>query len=312
MKVFLTGGAGFIGSHLAGYLLSKGYDVTVYDNLSSGDKSFLNNYLSKDGFKFIEADLLDIKRVKKELKDHDIVFHIAANPHVRLGETQTDLDLKYGAISTYNLLESMRVNSIDKIIFSSSGVVYGETPPISISENFGPTLPISLYGAGKMSAESLITAYCGTFGFKSWIYRFANVVGSRSTHGVITDFIAKLNKNPKELEILGNGKQCKPYLYVSDCVKGIMFGLNNSKDNVNLFNLSSDGMTTVTKIAEMVVKEMNLENVEFKYTGGKRGWAGDIPRFELDSNKIRKIGWKPKFSSDESVRMAIKDTLDKN
>ena len=310
MKAFVTGGAGFIGSHLVYELIEKGYSVTCYDNLSSGKKEFLKDLENNEKFKFIEGDLLDFDQVKKSIKDHDVIFHIAANPFVRLGEEQTRLDLEQGPIATYNLLEAMRLNNIKKIVFSSSSVVYAETPPMALPETYGPTLPISLYGAGKLGAEGLISAFCGTFDFQAWIYRFANVVGIRGTHGVIVDFIDKLKKNPKQLEILGNGKQQKPYLHVSDIVEGILHGFEKSNEKINLFNLGPDSNTTVTRIAEMVVEEMGLSNVEFKYTGGDRGWKGDVPRFQLDANKIKKLGWKENYSSDEAVRKSIREILD--
>ncbi len=312
MKAFVTGGAGFIGSHLVDALIQNGHTVTVYDNLSSGNKQFIQHHLSKEDFIFAKADLLDLKRVTQEIQGHDIVFHLAANPHVRLGETQTDLDMKQGVIATYNVLEAMRLHDIKKIVFSSSSVVYGETPGSLLPETYGPTLPISLYGAGKLGAEGLISAFCGTFDFQSWIYRFANVVGIRGTHGVIVDFIEKLRKNTKQLEILGDGKQCKPYLYVSDCVDGILYGYTHSHEKMNLFNLSCDTTTTVTRIAEMVVEEMGLQNVIFRYTGGIRGWRGDVPRFQLDPKKINTLGWNATLSSDEAVRKAIRDVLDTN
>jgi UDP-glucose 4-epimerase len=310
MKAFVTGGAGFIGSHLVDKLLNRGDFVTSFDNLSSGDEEFFKQHKKNDKFRFVEADLLDLKKVTKEIENHDVVFHIAANPFVRLGEKQTRLDLEQGPIATYNILESMRQNKIKKIVFSSSSVVYAETPNIEIPETYGPTLPISLYGAGKLAAEGLISAFCGTFDFQAWIYRFANVVGIRGTHGVIVDFIDKLKKNPKELEILGDGRQQKPYLHVHDVVDGIVFGFENSNDKLNLFNLGCNSNTTVTRIAEMVVEEMNLSDVKFNYTGGIRGWAGDVPRFQLDISKIKKLGWKESNSSDEAVRKAIREVLD--
>jgi len=312
MKAFITGGAGFIGSHLVDTLLGDNHSVTVYDNLSSGNKTFIQHHLKQKEFHFIQADLLNLKRVKQELPDHDIVFHLAANPHVRLGETQTDLDLNQGIVATYNVLEAMRQTDIKKIVFSSSSVVYGETTEPSLPETYGPTLPISMYGAGKLGAEGLISAFCGTFDFQAWMYRFANVVGARGTHGVIVDFIEKLRKDPQELEILGDGKQCKPYLYVSDCVDGILYGYTHSNEKMNLFNLSCDTTTTVTRIAEMVTEEMGLSDVTFKYTGGIRGWKGDVPRFELNASKINKLGWKATLTSDEAVRKAIKDVLHAN
>jgi UDP-glucose 4-epimerase len=310
MKAFVTGGAGFIGSHLVDSLIRQGHTVTVYDNLSSGNKKFISQHLEQDTCHFIKADILDFKKIEKEIAGHDTVFHLAANPHVRLGEIHTDLDMNQGVVATYNVLEAMRRHAIKKIVFSSSSVVYGETTEPTLPETYGPTLPISMYGAGKLGAEALISAFCGTFDFQAWMYRFANIVGIRGTHGVIVDFIEKLKKTPKELEILGDGKQCKPYLYVSDCVKGILFGFSSAHDRMNLFNLSCDTTTTVTRIAEMVVEEMGLHNVSFKYTGGIRGWKGDVPRFQLDARKINKLGWKASYTSNEAVRKAIRDVLD--
>lgn len=309
MKVFVTGGAGFIGSHLVDQIINQGHDVTVYDNLSSGQKQFIAQHEHTKQFHFIENDLLELKKVTKAIKDHDVIFHLAANPHVRLGETQTDLDMKQGVIATYNVLEAMRQNRIKKIIFSSSSVVYGETSVPNIPETCGPTLPISLYGAGKLGAEGLISAYCGTFDFQAWIYRFANVVGLRSTHGVLSDFIEKLRKNPNELEILGDGTQQKPYLHVLDCVDAILFGFNHASESVNLFNIGCDSNTTVTAIAHMIVEEMGLQNVRFNYTGGKRGWKGDVHHFQLDARKINTLGWTARCTSDEAVRKAIKEIL---
>ena len=312
MKAFVTGGAGFIGSHLVDTLIKQGHTVTVYDNLSSGNKEFISQHLEHDACRFIKADLLALKKVEKEIAGHDTVFHFAANPHVRLGETHTDLDMNQCVVATYNVLEAMRRHAIKKIVFSSSSVVYGETTELNLPETYGPTLPISMYGAGKLGAEGLISAFCGTFDFQAWMYRFANVVGTRGTHGVIVDFIEKLRKNPHELEILGDGKQCKPYLYVSDCVDGILFGFAHASQKMNLFNLSCDTTTTVTRIAEMVVEEMKLKNVSFKYTGGIRGWKGDVPRFQLDAQKINTLGWKATLTSDEAVRKAIRDVLHAN
>jgi UDP-glucose 4-epimerase len=310
MKAFVTGGAGFIGSHLVDSLIKQGHTVTVYDNLSSGNIKFISQHLEQDTCRFIKADLLAFKKIEKEIAGHDTVFHLAANPHVRLGEIHTDLDMNQGVVATYNVLEAMRRHAIKKIVFSSSSVVYGETTEPCLPETYGPTLPISMYGAGKLGAEGLISAFCGTFDFQAWIYRFANIVGIRGTHGVIVDFIEKLKKNPTELEILGDGKQCKPYLYISDCVEGILFGFSSAHNRMNLFNLSCDTTTTVTRIAEMVTEEMGLHNVSFKYTGGIRGWKGDVPRFQLDAFKINKLGWKASCTSDEAVRKAIRDVLD--
>ena len=308
MKYFITGGAGFIGSHLVDKLVEKGNQVTVYDNLSSGKKEFINKHLNQDYFKFVKADLIDKQKILESIEDHDVVFHIAANPDVRLGAEKPDIAEK-DMQSTYNLLDAMRLKNIKEIVFSSSSVIYGETPPKPLPEDYGPLLPISVYGAAKLASEGLISSFAHTFDMKGWIYRFANVVGERGTHGVIVDFIHKLQKNPKELEILGDGKQKKPYLYVTDCVDAILYGYENSKEEINVFNLGVESTTQVTRIAEIVVEEMGLKNVEFKYTGGKRGWKGDIPHFQFDINKIKKLGWQSNLESDEAVRKATRILL---
>jgi len=206
-------------------------------------------------------------------------------------------------------LDAMRKRDVKNIVFSSSSTVYGEAPPVPLKEDYGPLLPISVYGAAKLACEALISSFCHTFDMKGWIFRFANVVGSRSTHGVIFDFIKKLRKNPKELEILGNGKQKKSYLYISDCIDGMLFGFERSSDQINLFNLGTEGATEVNDIAKMVVEEMGLKDVKFRYTGGDRGWKGDVPRFQFNIEKIKSLGWKPKYESDEAVRKAIRDLL---
>ena len=306
MKAFVTGGAGFIGSHLVDRLRGRNNDVTVFDNLSSGRRAFMEHHRNNNNFEFVQADLLGLREVKKAMAGHDIVFHLAANPDARLGIENTDLDLKQETISTHNVLEAMRVNEIKKIVLSSSGTIYGETPVIPLSEDYGPVLPISLYGAGKLASEGLISAFCHTFDMQAWIFRFANIVGERGTHGVIFDFINKLKKNPRELEILGDGTQEKPYLHVKDCVEGIIFGLENSNERVNVFTLGCDSSTDVTTIANMVVEEMGLKNVRFKYTGGDRGWPGDVPQVRFNCEKINKVGWKARHTSDEAVRLAVK------
>jgi len=308
MRYFVTGGAGFIGSHLVDSLIQKG-EVTVYDNLSSGRIEYISHHFGKPEFEFIQKDLLDLEDVKQAIVDQDIVFHLAANPDARLGIEDTSLDLKQETIATYNVLEAMRENGIKKIVFSSSGTIYGETPLIPLPEDYGPVLPISLYGAGKLASEALLSAFCHTFKMQCWIFRFANIVGPRSTHGVIYDLIHKLRVNPEELEILGDGTQEKPYLSVEDCVEGMLFGLESSDESVNFFNLGCESTTDVKSIARMVVEELELKNVKFNYTGGKRGWPGDVPQVRFDIQKIRSLGWRPKLSSDQAVLKAVKNLV---
>jgi len=309
MRAFITGGAGFIASHLVDKLLDCGQEVTVFDNLSSGKIDFIKHHFDNNSFVFINGDLLNLSEVNKSIGGHDIVFHFAANPDARMGISQTDLDLNLETVATYNVLESMRKNDIKKIVFSSSGTIYGDTPIIPLSEDYGPVLPISLYGAGKVASEGLISAFCGTFDIQAWIFRFANIIGDRATHGVIYDFVNKLYSNPQQLEILGDGTQEKPYLHVDDCVDGILFVLKYSKEKINLFNLGCDSSTSVTRIAQYVVEEMQLNDVKFKYSGGCRGWPGDVPQVRFNCNKINKLGWKSRYTSDEAVRVAVKSIV---
>jgi len=307
-RYFVTGGAGFIGSHLADWLVNEG-EVTVYDNLSSGGLEFISHNLERRNFKLIQAELLDFSTLKQAMAGHDRVFHLAANANVRAGIEATDLDLKAGTIASYNVLEAMRLNQIKEVVFTSSSTVYGDAGVTEVSEEYGPLLPVSLYGASKLGSEGLISAFCHLFDMQGWIFRLANIIGPRLTHGVIFDFINQLKQNPRQLEILGDGKQQKPYLHVDDCISGMVFGLGHSKERLNVFNLSPTTSTSVATIASMVAKAMGLESVEFKYTGGSRGWAGDIPQVRLDMSRMSRMGWQPKYNSDEAVERAVREML---
>ena len=311
MRYFVAGGAGFVGSHLVDSLVIRG-EVTVYDNLSSGKQEFIQPHLKREAFQFVKANLLDRDSLSRAMKGGDVVFHMAANPEVRTGRLNTELDLKQGTIATFNVLETMRSQGIRRIVFASSSTVYGETAGRPIPENYGPLQPISLYGASKLASEGLITAFCHLFGMQAWIFRFANVVGDRATHGVIFDFINKLKQNPEELEILGDGTQKKPYIYVRDCVDGMLYGFQHSDSQVNVFNLANRDATNVAKIGRLLVEGMGLSSVKLKYTGGNRGWPGDVPQVRLDTSRMEKLGWKPKYTSDEAVRIAIKEILEKS
>ncbi len=308
MKAFVTGGAGFIGSNLVDALLEKGYKVTVYDNLSLGTEDRVKYHFSNKNFIFIKADLLDFNKLLNSIKGHDIVFHLSANSDIS-NNNVTDIDLKQGTLVTYNVLEAMRLNDIKKIVYSSTSAIYGEPRIMPTQEDYGPLQPISLYGASKLACEGLMTAFSHNFDFQIWIFRFANIIGKRGTHGVLVDFIKKLRNNPNELEILGDGKQKKSYLEVRECVDGMLFGLENAKEAINVFNLGCNSSTQVDAIANIVVEEMGLKGVKFKYTGGKRGWKGDVPLMSLDVSKINKLGWKAKLSSNEAVRKSVQDLL---
>ena len=302
MRALVTGGAGFIGSHLVDELIEAGYEIRIFDNLSSGSLSLIEHQLDADNVDFFRGDLTSIEDVMQALKDIDCVFHLAANPDIRLGTKITDTDLKQGTIATYNILESMRVNSIDKIIFASSSVVYGENAPMPTPENHGPCLPISLYGASKLGSEGLITSWVGTFGLQAWIFRFANIIGERGTHGVIFDFIHKLKQDSTKLEVLGNGLQEKSYMEVKDCVKAMMHIYNTQTEPINLFNLGSHDTCSVTRIAEIVIEETACTGAAIEYTGGDRGWAGDIPKAMLSIEKMLSTGYDVNYNSEAAVR----------
>ena len=306
LKYFITGGAGFIGSHLTDRLIDEGNRVTVYDNLVSGKKRWIEHHFDKLTFQFVEADLLDLPALQEAMKGHEIVWHLGANTDIVRGNQITDLDLKSCTIGTYNTLEAMRQNSIDKLLFASSATVYGDAPPIPLSETYGPLLPISLYGAGKLACEGLISAYCHLFGIQAWIYRFGNVVGGKMWHGVIYDFIQKLKRNQRELEILGDGNQEKNYFLIEDCIDGMLCAFKNSDSQCDVYNLGCETSVTVARIAQVVVEEMGLKDVELKYTGGKRGWPGDVPIVHFDVSKMAKLGWKPSHTSEDAVREAAK------
>lgn len=305
-RAFITGGAGFIGSNLVEELIARGYETTVYDNLSLGKFEYIKRFVDSGRCRFVKGDLLDSKTLSESIKQNDIVFHLAANSDIAKGEEFTDTDLKQGTLATYNLLEAMRLNGLSEIVFSSSSAIYGDAGTKEIDENHGPLLPISLYGASKLAGEGLITAFSHNFGIKVWIFRFANVVGDNSTHGAVHDFIARLIVDPKNLKILGDGKQAKPYIYVKDCVSGILYGYDRACERVNFFNLGTSGATSVTKIADIVVEEMGLSNVEYHYTGGDRGWKSDIPQVRFNISKLTKLGWQAEYSSDMAVRVAVK------
>jgi len=310
-QYFATGGAGFIGSHLVDRLIDEGNRVTVYDNLASGKKKDIEHHIGKKNFQFIHADLLDFDTLKETMRGHEVIWHLGANTDIPTGNKVTDLDLKNCTIATRNVLEVMKQNSIDKIIFASSACVYGDAPPRPLAETFGPLHPINLYGAGKLACEGLISAYCHLFDIKTWMFRFANVVGARMGHGVIYDFIQKLKANPRELEILGDGNQEKPFFLVEDCIDGMLCAFHNSDNQYDVYNLGCESFTTVTRIAQIVTEELGLDNVKFKYTGGHRGWPGDVPVVRFNVEKMEKLGWRAKHSSDEAVRIAARRLLGK-
>lgn len=315
-SVFVTGGAGFIGSHLVDRLLKDQYRVTVFDNLSSGRKENIAAHEGCDGYRFVKADLTDLDVVVTEMKGHDLVWHMAANTDIPGGFTRTDMDLKNCVTATYNVVEAMRKNGIRDLIFPSTGAVYGDlcrTTPCP--ENSGPLLPVSLYAAGKIASEAFVSAYCHLFGLRSWMFRFGNVIGSRMTHGVIYDFIEKLRRNPAELEILGDGNQEKNYFLVEECLEGMSYAFQNvpltEAKPCEIINLGTDSVSNVKKIAAILFEEMDLRDVKIRVAGGLRSWPGDQPRVYMTVDKMKSFGWRARLHSDEAVRTAARRMLGK-
>lgn len=308
MKVFVTGGAGFIGSHLCEYLVKRGDSVTAYDNLVLGQRKFIAHLETHPNFKFFHADLLSDKDLSEHLRGHDLVFHLAANSDISLGAKNTDLDLRQNTLATYQLLEAMRVAGLKQVIFSSTSAVYGEATVKPTPESYGPLIPISFYGASKLGAEAVAYAFAHHYGIQAWVYRFANVVGQNLTHGAIFDFVHRLTENPRELTVLGDGTQRKAYLHVSDCIEGMLHGYKTGKFEVNIFNLASTGVSTVRFIAEEVVRQMG-GTATLKFGTEDRGWKGDVPYTHIATDKLDALGWKAKIDSDEAVRRSISEVL---
>jgi UDP-glucose 4-epimerase len=313
-RVFITGGAGFIGSHLVDRLCEGRVDIVVFDNLSSGRLENVERWLNAPNFKFVLGDLLsDFEKILNSLKDCETVFHFAANPEVKIGFENPKIHYEQNVTATFNLLEAIRkTESVETIVFTSTSTVYGDAEEIPTPEDYGPLKPISIYGASKLASEALIASYTYNYGFKAVIYRLANVVGSRARHGVVYDFIRKLLNNPKRLEILGDGTQRKSYLHVEDCIDAILFGLSVARERVGIFNVGSEDQISVKEIADIVCMKMGLKNVQYTFTGGVnggRGWKGDVKFMQLNINKLKKFGWKPKLNSRQAIEKAAEEML---
>jgi len=310
MTVLITGGAGFIGSHLIDALFAQGHAIVCVDDLSLGRVENIAHHRGRSSFTFVKFNVLDKDSLRALFAQHqfDCVFHMAANSDIQQGARQVNVDLDNTFLTTFAILECMRDAGTKRIVFASTSAIYGELG-MPLHEDVGPLFPISYYGAAKLASEAYISAFCENCGMQAWIARFPNVVGERATHGAMFDFISRLEHDPRTLDILGDGTQKKPYLYVRDLVEGILFIWRHAVGKVNCFNLGVDSATTVRRIAEIVVEEMGLDNVAFAFTGGDRGWVGDVPRFQYDLTKVHALGWKAGRSSDEAVRTAVRAEL---
>jgi UDP-glucose 4-epimerase len=308
MRSVITGGAGFIGSHLVDHLVAQGDEVVVIDALLAGDLRFIGRHIDSGAVTFVRANLLN-PGWQEVCAGADRLWHIAADPDVRESAISPDAQLNNTIIATHRVLEAVRTHAIPHIVFTSTSTVYGEATVIPTPELYSPMEPVSVYGAAKLACEALISAYCHSFGVTGYIFRFANIIGPRSGHGVITDFIRKLRQNQKELEILGDGKQTKSYLEVSACIEAISFVINHAKEQVNTYNIGSEDWIDVTTIADIIVQESGLSGVQYRYTGGSRGWVGDVPKMQLAVDKLKHLGYTPAIGSHESVRRAVRAAL---
>lgn len=308
MKIIITGCAGFIGSNFVDKLLSLGHVIVGIDNFSTGHKFFLNNAMNSQKFTLVECDLLDINSYENFFKNIDLVIHFAANADVSEGYKYPKRDLEQNTIVTSNILDCMRKNNIKKIIFSSTGSIYGESRNIPTPENDNFPIQTSLYGASKLACEGLIQAYSEAYNIQSWIFRFVSILGPRYTHGHIFDFYKQLMLDPNNLFILGDGLQKKSYLHVFDCLDAVMFALKNSNDRVNIFNLGVNDYCEVNDSVGWICDELKLKP-NLKYSGGDRGWIGDNPFIFLDTTKINNLGWNPVYTIKEGVQETVRFML---
>ena len=309
MRILITGVAGFVGSNFLDYLLSKGHHIIGVDNFSTGKKEFIENSIDNSNFTFLNFDLLNLRDLKKATKNIDIVFHFAANADVRFGLQHPDKDLQQNTIVTFNVLEAMRYNDVKKIIFSSTGSVYGEPNEFPTPENCAFPIQTSLYGASKLAAEGLIQAYCEGYNFQAWIFRFVSLLGERYSHGHVFDFYNKLRLDPNKLEVLGDGTQKKSYLYIKDCIHAVMTALEKSNQKINIFNLGNYEYSEVKDSVKWIIEYLGL-SPEIIYLGGKRGWVGDNPFIHLDISKILNLGWKPKLDIKSGIIKTISYLID--
>jgi UDP-glucose 4-epimerase len=285
--------------------VAQGEPVIVIDSLSAGSRDHLAGHIEAGSVNLLPYDLLG-DGWQQGLEGAGRVCHLAADPDVRMSSVSPESQIRNNIIATFRVLEAMRNGSAGEILFTSTSTVYGDAMVLPTPEDYTPLEPISVYGASKLACEALIASYCHTYGMKAWIYRFANIIGSRSGHGVIPDFIGKLRKNPRELEILGDGAQSKSYLLVDECVEAMLFVAEHAKNRYNVFNIGSEDWVNVTTVAQIVCGELGLRNVTYHYTGGSRGWVGDVPKMQLAIDRIRELGWSPKRGSRESVQEAVR------
>jgi len=304
MRILVTGGAGFVGSNLVDRLLAEGHTVTAYDNFSTGQRAFLQDAIGRPAFKVVEGDVLDTDRLRTAVAGHALVFHLAANADVRFGLEHPRKDLEQNALGTSSVLEAMRATGVRRIVFASTGSIYGEPEVFPTPEHCPFPDQTSLYGASKLAAEGLIMAYCHGLGFQAHIFRFVSLLGERYSHGHVFDFVRKLLDDPNEVEVLGNGQQRKSYLYVGDCIDAMRLLVEKASAAVNVFNLGTNEYCTVDESLGWICARLGFRPRR-RYTGGSRGWPGDSPFIFLDASRAREHGWQPTLRIHESVDRTI-------
>jgi len=309
MKAIVTGGAGFIGSHLVDALVARGDEVVVIDSLATGTPVNIEGHLASGAATLVQADLLD-DGWQDAFAGCRRVYHVAADPDVRASAGAAYHMYRQNVDATVRVLEAMREHGIQEVAFTSTSTVYGEATVIPTPEDYSPMVPISIYAATKLADEAMISAYAATYGMTAWVFRFANIIGERSNHGVIWDFVHKLRDRPDRLEILGDGRQVKSYLEVTACIDGILYAIDHADGAFNVYNVGSEDWISVTEIADVIVDEMGLAGVAYDFTGGDRGWVGDVPKMQLGVEKIKALGWAPPVTSRQSVRRAVRSLLD--
>ncbi|HVT96489.1 MAG TPA: NAD-dependent epimerase/dehydratase family protein [Acidobacteriaceae bacterium] len=308
---FIVGGAGFIGSHFVDALLRSDMTrrVTVFDNFSSGREWHCEPHARNPRLKIIRADASDVHALTATMEGHDWVIHLASNPNIAAAAENPEIDFYRGTLLTNNVVEAMRRTGVHRLLYASGSGVYGDTGSQSVVEDHAPLIPVSTYGASKLACESLIASYCSMFGLRACAFRFGNVVGPRQTHGVGFDFLRSLSAKPKRLRILGDGNQSKPYIHVTDVVDAAFCAAKLARGAFSVFNVATDDAVTVTEIAELAVATLDLDRPTFEYTGGSRGWRGDVPVVRLDSTRIRSLGWFPKRNSREAMRQSLQELI---
>ena len=309
MRYIIIGGAGFIGSHFVDRLLKDfDNDVTIYDNFSSGKAWYYSQHVGNNHLKIVKNDVENLDALTNAMKGCDIVIHLASNPDIARAVTEPDIDFYAGTLLTQNVIEAMRRAGVPKILYASGSGVYGELGEIEADENYGPMIPISTYGASKLAGEAMISAYSRMFGIKGIAFRFGNVVGARQTHGVGLDFLKRLLENNKQLKILGDGNQSKSYVHVSDIVNAVLHASDVTVEDYKVYNVATLDYITVNEIAKIAIDVIGLNEVEFLYTGGDRGWKGDVPIVRLSSKAIRGTGWESQTAA-QAIRRSLEEML---